>query len=708
MKYINRYELRVKILWGSLIGENRYLFITEKKEIKLLDTIQNEIVFSAEIADMDIDYKEALFFSDDKSILIIPSLEKELIFFNVNTLEVTHRSKPFKDKITNGVLDDHKRFLGLGYESGQGDIILVKTMTLFDKIPPHADSVSSINFFCENKYLVTTGLDGKITISDLDTYREPIREKLLTNAISSGVKVNEHTLVYCSNLGDIHFYDVLEKKRLKKISVKLNKSIKLHQPFHKSKYLFFSTDNKKLGIIDIETKELITDNLISSKKPIVSISLRVNDTLALLDGGSSLYIYKLFNANELSEEIDRGNFVEAYEIAENNPLLKKSDEFIALEALFEKTFENAFKLLSKELYENALEVLAPFKDVPQKRAKISKLTKEFENYPTLLQYKKDKNYIRLYQMAERSEFLKETPAFLDVEKTWEESYKRAQEYVMKHSDKERAKLLLNDYYTVPSKRPIITALLRTPTLFIEMKTAIRNKDFGEFFSLVAKNKFLKETPEYKSVLEYGDRLYQAISRKIKNRIFTNIIEEIYELEHFKLYSDELEALLEFAKQGESFLRNFKDGKYPTCLELIDEHPFLTGFSEAKELELKWRGEVDRAHEAALKGDKIEVVAILFPYTKVKTRIPTVGEIIKKAYLSQMKKAVFRDSKDQNTWEYSISKFISIFGYDNELDRISKELKKRGVELLIGEDQKIKLKGHEWFARSRGNLPDRII
>eukprot|EP01022_Parablepharisma_sp_SALTPOND_P024154 TRINITY_DN53121_c0_g1_i1.p1 TRINITY_DN53121_c0_g1~~TRINITY_DN53121_c0_g1_i1.p1 ORF type:complete len:718 (+),score=57.47 TRINITY_DN53121_c0_g1_i1:164-2155(+) len=581
-------------------------------------------------------------------------------------------------------------------------------MTLFDKIPPHADSVSSINFFCDNKYLVTTGLDGKITISDLDTYREPIREKLLPNAISSGVKVDDHTLVYCSNLGDIHFYDVLEKKRLKKITVKLNKTIKLHQPFNNSKYLFFSTDDKKLGIIDIEAKELLADDLVISKKPIISISLRSNDTLSILDARSSLYIYKLFNAEELSEEIDRGDFITAYDLAENNPLLKKSDEYLALEALFDKTFENAFKLFSRELYENALEVLAPFKDVPLKRAKISKLTKEFENYPTLLQYKKDKNYIRLYQMAERSEFLKETPAFLDVEKKWEESYKRAQEYVIKNSDKERAKLLLNDYYIVPSKRPIITALLRTPTLFIEVKTAIRNKDFAEFFSIVARNKFLKETPEYKSVIEYGYRLYQTISRKIKNRIFTNIIEEIHELEHFKLFDEELEALREFAKQGESFLRNFRDGNYPVCLELIDEYPFLTGFSEAKELELKWRSEVDKAHEAAIKGDKLEVVYILFPYTKVKTRIPTVGEAIKKAYLSQMKKAIFRDDKDQNTWEYSISKFISIFGYDSELDRITKELKKRGIEVFIGEDQKIKLKGHEWFTRSRGNLPDRII
>ncbi|MFP4332546.1 MAG: hypothetical protein ACLFQJ_04545 [Campylobacterales bacterium] len=325
-----------------------------------------------------------------------------------------------------------------------------------------------------------------------------------------------------------------------------------------------------------------------------------------------------------------------------------------------------------------------------------------------MQYKKDKNYIRLYQSAQRSEFLKETDAFLEVEKKWEEAYKKAQEYVVKHGDKERAKALLDDFYTVPSKRPIITALLRTPTLFIEMKTAIRNRNFSEFFTLVARNKFLKETPEYKSVLEYGDRLYETISRKIKNRIYTNIIEEIRELEVFKTYEKELEALREFAKEGESFLRNFRDKNYPTCLELIDKHPFLTGFSEARELELKWRSELDRAYEAAIKGDKLEVVAILFPYTKVKTRIPVIGEMLKKAYLSQMRKAVFGGEKDQKEWEYSIPKFISIFGYDSELDRITKELKKRGIEVFIGEDQKVKLSGHEWFNRSRGNLPDRII
>ncbi|MFP4332545.1 MAG: hypothetical protein ACLFQJ_04540 [Campylobacterales bacterium] len=205
MKYLHRYELRVKILWGSLIGENRYLFITEKKEIKLLDTTKNEIVFSSEIPDMDIDYQEALFFSDDKSILIIPSLQRELIFFSVNNLEVTHRSEPFADKITNGVLDNHKRFLGLGYESGYGDIILLKSMSLFDKIPPHSDSVSSINFFCDNKFLLTTGLDGKITISDLDTYSEPVRQKLLPNAISSGVKADDSTL-YIAQILEIYTF----------------------------------------------------------------------------------------------------------------------------------------------------------------------------------------------------------------------------------------------------------------------------------------------------------------------------------------------------------------------------------------------------------------------------------------------------------------------------------------------------------------------
>jgi len=702
------HNIKSQVVWSDFVSKDSLLFITTLKQLKSIDTTSGNIGLSVKIEDIDLDYLNAITHFQNHSIIAYPNLEGGYVFYDYVEKKVTKTIEDIGDKATASTTDSKNRFFCIGFESGKSEIFLYKDLSPFNSPPSHTDSVVHCEFYGDGKYFITCGLDGKITISDLDSYKAPFRAKLSEKRVAFARKIDEKTMLVVEGRDTLIFFDTIERRVIKRVTLKFIKSLIALPPLERLNLLFYIKDDRKIGVINLENREIITDSLIEESSDILSVNIGKEDMITMFLRRGELQIFKLFDVSDLNSAIDNEEFKRAYDIVAKNPLLQNSDAYPKLERIWSDRFEKAFTLFCKEQEDEALNIISPFMGIPHKQGIIQRMEKEFESYSDLLSFIKDKNYVRVYSLIQGKEFLSKTPVFLNLEKLWLESYKKAQDYILKSADTPRARAVLEDFYSVPQKRQLIHNLLRNPTLFIELKSAIKNRSFYEFFSIVAKNKFLKESPEYKSVIEYGDKLHSAIKRKLKNRIFTNILSEIEELEAFPEFEDEITELKEFSKIATEFLRSFEVKNLPKCFELIDTHPILNGFSEAKSLELEWRGELQKAQNFALKGDIPGVTSILFKYLNIKTRLSAIGFIIKKTYIFQLKKALAKEEGDINSWEYAINKFLAIFGYDDEIETVLKRLKERGVVLLISKKKLEKAPGTHWYSHTKGNIPINIF
>lgn len=707
MEVFSSHSVKLNPLVSFFINENTFLIFSKNKELLIVDINSGDKISKHKFENADTDYLGAYFMTKNRQILAIPTVEHGFIFYSFKDEKIIKELKNLDDKPTVCCIDSKNRYFCCGYESGKCDIFLLNGLEYFDKTPSLSDSVIYCDFFDNEKYFLTIGLDGKITINNFDTHDEPVRAKLLESKPVACSKVDDKTVLIVTTPSNLIFFDVQRKKVVKKMRIPFLKKLVPTKPTTDMRYLFFIKDARRVGVIDLENYELISDSLIEQPNDIVSINRYKSDFLAITTASGILAVYKLFDKEQLNTAIEDEDFARAYDITRKNPMLLKTDEYTALELLWKERFESAFKLFCQKKFEEGMLILDPFVSTPEKRGVIRKLEKEFEHYDELLKYIQDKNYVRVYGLTQNKEFLSQTPSFLQVEKKWHDSYRMAQDYIIRQADKEKASILLEDFYNVPQKRQLIHNLLRNPMVFIELKSAIANRNFGELFLLVARNKFLKDAPEYKNVMEYGQKLYEVIKRKLKNRIFTDIMNDIDTLELFPGFEEELKELKEFSKKGSDFLLQYEKQNYETCFEMIDQYPLLNGFSEAKELELGWRKDLNQAQNHALKGDIRAIIHDLYRYLSIKTKTPIIGFVIKKAYLSQLRINAIKEEKTEEEWDYAINKFIAIFGYDDELESILKRLKSRNIE-MVTRISKSKAGSTHWYELTNGNVPENIF
>lgn len=703
MEPFSSHTLKTIPFISYFLNENTILIFSKNAEFQLFDTNSGDRIQKITFENIDTSYKSSFFMTKDRQLFVMPSTNNGFLFYSFKEQKIIHELKNLEDKPSACIMDSKKRYFCCGFESGRCDIFLFKGLEYFDKTPALTDSVIYCDFFCNEKYFTTIGMDGKITINNFDTHEEPMRAKLVENKITSCTKIDDRTVLIVTSPSNLIFFDVQRKKIIKKMQVAFLKTLIPSKPTTDMKYLFFVKDSRKVGVIDLEHYTLISDSLIELTSDIVSLNRYKSDFIAVTTNSGLLNIYKLFDKEQLNFAIEDENYEKAYEITRKNPMLLDTKEYEDLETIWKNIFESAFKFFCQKRFEEGMTALEPFAAIAEKKGIIKKLEKEFGQYDELLKYISDKNYVRVYELVQNKEFLSKTPAFLKLEKQWSNAYKAAQDYIIRLADKARASALLEDFYNVPQKRQLIHNLLRNPMIFIDLKSAIANRDFPTVFSLVTRNKFLKDAPEYKNVLEYGQKLYEVIKRKLKNRIFTDIMHDIETLELFPGLEEELKELKMFSKTATAFLAEYDKHNYETCFEMIDRYPILNGFSEAKSLELEWRKDLNLAQNHALKGDINAIVRDLYKYFNIDTKHSAIGFIIKKAYLSQLKISAIKEEKEQAGWDYAINKFITLFGYDDDLITIMNRLKSRNIE-VITKSNRTKVASTHWYNLTKGNVP----
>ncbi len=640
--------------------------------------------------------------------LYVDSASEETICFDMEQKTPIAKYEFSKPYIIT--FDSEFKYVILGAYDGKVGLFRSLSGEFVKKFPSHPDYVSCAAFNQNKTYFITADFEGTLVINNVSTAAQPLRMKIFRGRpITKIFFLKHYVLVVANDIGELVFIEYPRAKIIKTIHTNNNR-INDISVGKDGKYMYVGSRDGKVALIELKDLTLVTNKIISTGYNIFSLSSNfASDYLYLGTENRELLVYKMHDDNDLKELIDGEKYKEAYDLANDNFLLKESSQYGRLEGIWRDRFSRAFKLMYNKQPAQGIEMLAPFSEVKEKGYLINTLIRDFNNYDTLEEAIRDKNYMKVYSLIERTEFLKDTPAFKSLEAKWEKLYKLAQEIMLKEIDEAKAKSVLLEFYKVPAKVPIINNLLRNRILFIEMKNTISAKNFKKFFGLIARNKFLKDVPEYRQVIDFGNKLLEIVNRKIDNRQYSEVLKEINLLMQFPHLEEKVTQIKEFADYAGRFFDFYNTGNVVSCYKIIDEYPLLMGFDEARKLEKDWSSIVYNAEELAAKGDMTSIKNIFSHYMDLETRRPKIGELAKIAYLAQFRKAMIFEYKDEEGYKDAVLKYIFMFGFDDELEEIVDQLKKDfGINLMLGENQKEKNRQVDWYNITKGNFPDALL
>jgi hypothetical protein len=260
---------------------------------------------------------------------------------------------------------------------------------------------------------------------------------------------------------------------------------------------------------------------------------------------------------------------EAYNLINNNPILKNSKQYEKLENSYKLAYNKASLGFTHQDKIPFIKLKSIYANITTKEKDIQNLKKAFDEYKHLKDLYLEKKYSICYALIQKHPQLKVTQEYKQLQKRYHSSMLAAQHYIgIKRKD--LAQMVLNDYITIHSKREDIKALFEKQTQPVEIDTTSEIDTNIVMFENYYQNNNFKRCYELIDTYIYLNDLEIA---NLLNKHYQNVISKC---DKFALDGDiqnvqkELEALLKITtrkKKTGSLLRVSFQAKIKNLLKI---------------------------------------------------------------------------------------------------------------------------------------------
>ena len=539
-------------------------------------------------------------------------------------------------------------FASGGGVDGKVYIYSTELKKMVSRVIKYKDFISDVAFSYE--FISAGSYDKSVIFATLDSFKKNIR-KLHLKKVKKIEK--NHSLISASEISDVINWNEDDQDFKDKFNI-----YREFKDFCEYENYLFIAVKSKIVLYDIEKRVLINDNFLN-----IDVSkLQVFKDKLFYAVNNELYYVDLLNEKELLDAILNNDYKKAYELITDNPFLKKTKAYEKLETLYKLTLKRAVKYFEENLKTKAIDLLKPFMNVLTKREEINKLIKSYENFAKFKIAFEKRNYSLFYQIANQYELLKDTRYFKVVEKEWELKFEKAKKLAMSGKISE-SKEILKDFLTVSDKLPLINLIIKQAEIFRILKEKIAKRDFKGFFAIIKEHPELKNTKEYKKVMEYAEKLYEKALKALKGEDFKEVLRICDVLEDIEGYELKAKNLIQKANIALEFLRIFNEDKNK-AFKMVEEYPFLKQLSIYKLYEEKWQKKLIDAEKLAFSGKISKALETLKEYEHIDKKKARIKNMLKSAYLNHI-----NDTHDKK----SIERYIKVFGKDDEINELIKKI-----------------------------------
>ena len=620
---------------------------------------------------------------DGKYLALSIAKKNKASIWSTKTKKLLHLVGWHKGEIECVAFDNKNRYLATGGTDGRAHLWNIETGKMVGSLAPHADYVTSIGFSKNSVWCATGSYDKSISITNISSMRFAYKLRVHSAMVSKIKFFNNFKMISGDKEGNLVVSDYSKGKVIKRLP-KLPDMVVDFVISNTEKYLFATTKNKNIFLYDLEKYDLITDKFLQVNSTITSLEF-IPELMYLIIGtvDGILYIYDLLSdEKELNNFIEEKKYNEAYNLIDENPILKNSLYYSQLEEIWEKAFSQAQSLLEKGQKETAEHILKPFMSVSAKRMLIQSLFKdfaEFDKFKTLVLKQK---YPLAYSIANRYPIFKQTKYYKHMEQDFKKAFAIARQLMYDKTKEDYIKKILMPFRGVPEKTPLIQSLATEKEIYKLLKQKLAKKDFTGFFELINKYPFLADLDEYQKAIDFAEKLKQTANNFLLKGNYAKVLQYTQMLEQFPMFKEDAKKLEYEAKILANFMQLVANKDYDKVYSFVKQEPFLEENQVFLNLEKQWEEKIVEAEKFSSIGDIEHILSNLKHYMKIKDKLPKIGELIKAAYLYQILSKLKQENNKNEDIERGFRNYIKIFGLDMEISDLIDMAKKAGYNIKL--------------------------
>ena len=524
--------------------------------------------------------------------------------------------------------------------------------------------VSSFAFY--KSQMACSGYGGAIFVVDLVSQAN---KDIITHGrsrIDALCFLNDYTLVSGNVDGAIDIISLKNTHSYKRLNAPFRK-IKQILVMPNSNYIMV-TSQKHIAIFDIKNYKLIDTSYIELDANINRVAIANKEVLIVAFNDQEIIKIELPSIEKLRSLILHNSLDRAFDLTAREPMLRDSNEHMELEKRYKERYIQAVDALIHHNKELALQLTDMFKHTQQKKEEIKLLFLAFDNYPQFQAHFSEKKLTLAYAMATKYPALKYTWQYVRMEREWKETFKYAQRQILLGKE-ENAKLCLNEYLTIISKRQSIQLILKQNKEFIKFLKAIEKKDYKKVNQLALRNEIFTQIPTYHSLIKEAQKYLDKAKNCIKKGDVNGAQNFLYKIENVVNLQEEVNILYGECKDILILQNAYENNNFKSCYEIIDLHKHLTSIELGVLLEKHWSKIIHECEEYALKGDIKKIKTTLGELITLNSRRGKIGDLLRLSFHTKIKTLISNNKTKQA--QNIIYSYIDIFGQDKEISSVMK-------------------------------------
>ncbi len=547
-----------------------------------------------------------------------------------------------------------------------GSSLLSRLYSFHQQASKESSEQSFISCFAFHKSRVACGNNNGVIVI-IDLYSKVVKSEIQNGKVRINTLsfIDENTVISGSLDGKLYINNLENQNALRQIDTGFTTLSTILKMPH-SNYIMASGDASYVSIYDIKKCKIVHNKYREFNYDIQQIALINDDTLITVLENGDIYRAELPTPHKLKLLVNSNALEKAFHLCENDFMLRDTKEYKELHHKYEKLYNQAVVALIKEQKKDAIALMDIFKTLPSKKSEIAMLFKAYENYPKLQVLFIQKKFSLAYALCTQFPPLEHTFEYKKMEESWRETFMNAQKQILL-THNEEARLLLNEYITVISKRPIIKLMLNHNHQFIEFLKAIESKNFQKVEEIAKIHETFTQIPTYKS-LEYELQMsLKDIKHHIHKAELESAKEQLAKLHQLPAISNQVTQLMQEIQSMQTLQNAYNINDFILCYEILDRHKGLESSELGLLLEKHWAKLMIRSEEHALKGNIKDLKMTLGELIRLETRREKLGDLLRVTFHTKIK--MLLEKRNLRGAENIIYSYIDIFGIDTEINSL---------------------------------------
>jgi F0F1-type ATP synthase delta subunit len=566
-----------------------------------------------------------------------------------------------------------------GGDDGKTFVIDVKSGKLVFTLPAHVDTINDIAFSPNGNWVATASYDRKISLFNIATMNPKGKLKAHAAPVMKLLFLGHNRMVSSDKNSKVIIWDVQAAKVLERLNG-VHDDVTQIATDHENRFLFIGTALGYILLYDLNTYELLSKKYIKLTSSITALTFNA-DTNELIIGTEEglLHSYNIYEGEEeLNELLKQKAFTAIQKAAEINPILVHTKIYGLVANMWETTLKKAKLFLQKGDKKTAIALFKHFKNIPSKNKIIQKVMLEYEEFSKFETLAKQGKLPLAYGIVNKYPSYKDSSIYKALEKNWRKAFAQAQKYALQPRGTDQAKEILSPYRGISDKTKLIQELLTQGEVYKRFRVAIGQKEFKICFELIKQHPFLKEFPEYTTIMDYGDTLYIKSQQFIAAGDTHSAIKMLRILHDFADFKEEVQELMQDIENKQKFFNAVKEEDINLAYNLLSAAEELYDTDDGKRLHKEWNDDLAVANEQAVQGNSKGVEMAFNKYMKVNSKAPSIGTVFGWCYMVQLENAI-KAKEDQFDIENGIKNYMLSFGLQDQIENLFNIFKKRYPE-----------------------------